>query len=121
MSVPDWTVQFAEDAVRDLDLIEAHLFQAYRAFGESPAEAQRHAEARVDAIITTAERLALAPMRGEDEGDLLPGLRHLTLDGAVYWFLADTGRRQVRVLAMFFGGQDHRRHMLVRLLQKPGR
>jgi len=121
MNAPEWTVRFAEDAVRDLELIEAHLFQAYRAFGESSAEARHHAEARVDAIIATAERLALAPMRGGDEGDLLPGLRHLTLDGAVYWFLVEDGSRQLRVLAVFFGGQDHRRHMLVRLLQKPPR
>lgn len=48
----------------------------------------------------------------------MPGLRHLALDGAVYWFIADATTRQVRVLAVFFGGQDHQRHMLVRLLGK---
>ena len=26
--------------------------------------------------------------------------------------------REIQVLAVFFGGQDHQRHMLVRLLQK---
>jgi len=42
----------------------------------------------------------------------------LTLDGAIYWFITDEVALQVRVLAMFFGGQDHQRHMLVRLLQR---
>lgn len=113
-----WSAVFASDAVADLDLIEEHLLRAYRAFGESPAEAAHHAAARIDSIILTAERLATAPFRGEAHDDLLPGLRHLALDGAVYWFVVDANAREVRVLALFFGGQDHQRHMMVRLLQR---
>jgi plasmid stabilization system protein ParE len=118
MTEIDWTVVFAAGAVDDLALIETHLTRAYREFGETPAEAVRHAGARMDAIITTAERLAAAPFRGEAHAELMPGLRHLALDGAVYWFITDATTRQVRVLAVFFGGQDHQRHMLVRLLGK---
>ncbi|WP_333815582.1 type II toxin-antitoxin system RelE/ParE family toxin [Tabrizicola sp.] len=118
MTAPVWTVVFAVDAVADLALIEAHLTEAYRGFGESPAEARQHAEARIEAIITSAERLAAAPFRGTARDDLLPGLRHLALDSAIYWFIPDSDRREIRVLALFFGGQDHQRHMLVRLLQK---
>ena len=36
---------------------------------------------------------------------------------AIYWFDVDEGRRTVRVLAVFFGGQDHIRRMLIRLLE----
>ena len=116
---PDlWTVIFSKAAGEDLDLIEAHLSVAYRSFGESPKEAEGHAAARIEAILTTAERLATAPFRGHARDDLLPSLRHLSLDGAIYWFVADEVALQVRVLAIFFGGQDHQRHMLVRLLQK---
>jgi len=89
---------------------------AYQAFGEQPVEAAQHAQARLEAIITAAERLALAPLRGEAHDDLLPGLRHLTLDSAVYWFRPLPPVREIQVLAVFFGGQDHQRHMLVRLL-----
>ena len=32
------------------------------------------------------------------------------------WFVLDEGQKIVRVLAVFFGAQDHIRHMLVRLL-----
>lgn len=115
---PSWTVTFATGAVDDLALIEEHLNRAYRDFGELPAEAAHHAEARIDAIIAATERLAGAPFRGAVHDDLMPGLQHLALDRAVHWFVPDAARREVRVLAKFFGGQDHQRHMLVRLLQR---
>jgi len=121
MTLTDWTVGFAAEAAHDLALIENHLIQAYRAFGESPSEAAQRAEVRIDAIIATAERLGAAPCRGEARDDLLPGLRHLALDSAVYWFIPDPDARHIRVLAVFFGAQDHQRHMLVRLLQKGAR
>jgi toxin ParE1/3/4 len=119
MSLPVWTVVFAADAAQDLALIEEHLVEAYRSFGESTAEASSHAERRVDQIITSSERLALAPFRGEPHDDLLPGLRHLAFDQAVLWFQIDSSLQLVRVLAVFFGGQDHQRRILLRLLQ-PG-
>lgn len=117
MSLSAWRVVFAADAVNDLLLIENHLTQAYQDFGEPLQVAVRHAVARVEAIIANADRLALAPYRGEDHGDLLAGLRHLSLDQAIYWFQLCPELQEVRVLAVFFGGQDHQRHMLVRLLQ----
>ena len=49
---------------------------------------------------------------------LLAGLRHLALDRAVYWFRPRPEQRVIQVPAVFFGGQDHQRRMLVRLLQK---
>ena len=118
MSEAPWTVVFAADATNDLLLIADHLVQAYCGFGEPPAQAERHAQARIEAIITSAERLATAPFRGESRDDLLPGLRHLALDRAVYWFRPRPEQRDIQVLAVFFGGQDHQRRMLVRLLQQ---
>ncbi|TVS17487.1 MAG: type II toxin-antitoxin system RelE/ParE family toxin [Gammaproteobacteria bacterium] len=64
-----------------------------------------------------ANRLETAPHRGTSRHDLLPGLRFLALDGAVFWFEIDDVDRKVRVLAVFFGGQGHIRHRLVRLLR----
>ena len=57
--------------------------------------------------------MATAPLRGESLVDLLPGLRHLALDRAVYWFRPRAEQRDIQVLAVFFGGQDHQRRMLV--------
>jgi toxin ParE1/3/4 len=95
----------------------AFLTQSYCGFGEPLAEAKRHAEVRIEAIITAAERLATAPFRAESHDDLLPGLRHLALDRAVYWCRPRAGQREIQVLAVPFGGQDHQHRMLVRLLQ----
>jgi plasmid stabilization system protein ParE len=117
MSEAQWTVVFAEDAINDLVLITEYLTQAYCSYGEPLAEANRHAQLRIESIIAKAERLAIAPLRGESRDDLLPGLRHLALDRAVYWFRPRAEQRDIQVLAVFFGGQDHQRRMLVRLLQ----
>ena len=117
MSEAPWTVVFAADAINDLLLISEYLTQAYCGFGEPLAEANSHAKVRIEAMITAAERLATAPLRGESHDDLLPGLRHLALDRAVYWFRPRAEQREIQVMAVFFGGQDHQRRMLVRLLQ----
>ena len=45
--------------------------------------------------------------------DLIAGLRHLTINRAIYWYLVDEGRHDLRILAIFFGPQDHQRHMLL--------
>ena len=118
MSEAPWSVVFAEEAINDLLLITNDLTQSYCGFGEPPAEANRHAQVRIEAIIAAAERLATAPFRGECHDDLLPGLRHLALDRAVYWFRPRSEQREIQILAVFFGGLDHQRRMLVRLLQK---
>ena len=107
----------SEESINDLVLITEHLTQTYCGFGESLAEANRHAQLRIEAIIAEAERLATAPLRGESRDDLLLGLRHLALDRTVYWFRPRAEQREIQVLAVFFGGQDHQRRMLVRLLQ----
>lgn len=109
-------VEFAEDALRDLELIFDHLTEAYRTFGETSEEAVEHAARRVRAIVGSADRLALAPHRGAVHEDLVPGLRHVTLDRAVYYFQLEEER--VRVLAVFFGGQDHERRMRLRILRR---
>lgn len=110
-------IEFAAEAERDFALIFDHLFESYRAFGETVEEALDHSEDRIRAIRSQADRLADAPLRGERHDDLLPGLRHLTIDRAIYWFDVSEAERRVRVLAIFFGGQDHVRQMLTRLLE----
>jgi toxin ParE1/3/4 len=112
-------VEFAEDAIRDLDLIFDHLAESYRGFGEAEDEASEHAARRIRAILDAADRLALAPHRGGRHDDLAPGLRHVTLDRAVHYFRVGHGDDgPVRVLAIFFGGQDHQRRMRLRILRR---
>ena len=121
MSESSRMVVFAVEAINDLVLITEYLTQAYYGFGEPLVEARYHAQERIEAIITAAERLATAPLRGESHDDLLPGLRYLALDRAETWFRVLAEQREVQVLAVFFGGQDHQRRMIVLLLQNSSR
>lgn len=110
-------LEFSVEAERDFGLIFDHLLQSYLDFGESLESALDHAESRIVEIRSAAERILTAPRRGERHDDILPGLRHLAMGRAIYWFDIDERSETVRVLAVFFGGQDHVRHMMARLLE----
>lgn len=110
-------LEFSADAERDFGLIFDHLLLSYLSFGESPESALDHAAARILQIRADAERILAAPHRGERHDDILPGARHLTIGRAIYWFDVDEANETVRVLAVFFGGQDHVRRMMARLLE----
>ena len=97
-------LEFLAEAERDFALIFDHLFASYLSFGESVETALDHCEARIHDIRQEADRLAAAPFRGERHDDLLPGLRHKTIDRAVYWFDVNEAEQRVSVLVIFFGG-----------------
>lgn len=111
-----FAIEFSADAEADFGLIFDHLLESYLAFGEDTVEAFSHAARRVMAIRKAADRLANFLLRGTARDDVLSGVRFLAVARAIYWFDADRAARKVRILAVFFGGQDHIRHMLVRLL-----
>lgn len=111
-----YKVTFAAEAERDFELIFEFLLESYNDFGEAVASAIDRAEERVQAVRADIEALAEAPHRGTMHDDILPGLRHLTLGRAVVRFDVVEDKSNVRILAVFFGGQDHFRHMLARLL-----
>lgn len=106
----------AAEAERDFALIFDHLFESHRRFRMRVETALDHCEDRIREIWLEADRLCAAPYRGERLDDLLPGLQHLTIDRAIVWFEVNDAEQRARILAIFFGGQDHVRHMLTRLL-----
>ena len=112
-----YNLEFSVEAERDFELIFDHLLDSYLNFGESMESAFERAEARVPEIRMDAARILAAPNRGKRHDDILPGSRHLTIGQAICWFDVDVRLRTVRILAVFFGGQDHVRQMLVRLLK----
>ena len=111
-----FSIEFSADAERDFELIFDHLLESYRSFGESTEEALVHVARRIDGIRESASTLLVAGHRGMLHEDMLPGLRHVAIDRAIYWFQVHEAEEKVRVLAIFFGGRDHIRHMLTRLL-----
>lgn len=113
-------IEFSAKAERDFALIFDHLFESNLSFGESVETALDHCEARIPNIRRKADRLASAPFRGESHDDLLPGLRHLTIDRVVYWFEMNETEQRVLLFVIFFGSQDHFRRMLTLLLTPRG-
>jgi plasmid stabilization system protein ParE len=111
-----YKVTFAADAERDFELIFEFLLESYVDFGEAIDLAIYRAEERIHSIRADIEALAKAPHRGTMHDDILPGLRHVTLGRAVIWFDVIEDKSNVRILAVFFGGQNHIRRMLARLL-----
>lgn len=112
-----FAIEFSSASERDFELIFAHLFESYLGFGESRDAAFRHAAQRIKDIRKAVEKLTTLPDRGTPRDDVSPSLRFLVVDRAIYWFDVDAAARKVRILAVFFGGQDHVRRMLVRLLR----
>ena len=110
-------LELSAEAERDFGLLFDHLLRSYLGFGERVENALDHAGARVVEIRAGAERILTAPHRGERHDDILLGVRHLAIGRAIYWFDVDEPREAVRVLAVFFGGQNHVRLTMARLLE----
>jgi toxin ParE1/3/4 len=113
-----FAVRRSAEAGRDLSLIFDHLCDSYIALGEDAAGAFDRAANRIRAIDAAMERLGRTPFQGTLCEDLMPGLRQVTKDSAIYYFLTDEARESIEVLAVFFGGQDHQRRMLRRLIEE---
>ena len=111
-----WRLEFAPDALDDFSLIAEHLIDSYLALGDPADTAVERAIARVSDIRKAADRILKAPHRGQACDDILLGCRSLTLEGAIFYFQIDEEAKTVSILAIFFGSQNHRRHMLTRLL-----
>lgn len=111
-----WAVEFAEAAERDFELIFDYLLKSYQEFGDDFDTAFDRAEQRIGAIHTSARDLAKIPFQGTLCPDILPNLRFVRRNKAVFWFVAKKDQEIVQILAVFFGSQDHTRHMLARLL-----
>ena len=112
-----YRVERALGVDRDLDLIFDHLAGAYVDFGETRLEALTHAAVRIERIQGQMGALARQPHQGTLRPDLGAQVRSVTKTRAVFYFEIDEVRAVVRILAVFFGGQDHIRQMLTRLLR----
>jgi plasmid stabilization system protein ParE len=111
-----YAVERARDVDRDLAAIFEFLIESYLSFGEDVETAFDRAADRLRQIHDSMEALGDLPHQGTVLPQLLPGLRSVTMERAIFYFRVDDTKRKVQVLAVFFGGQDHRRHMLKRLL-----
>lgn len=112
-----YAVERSRDVERDLAAIFDFLLESYLAFGEDHATAFDRAADRIREIERATSSLGAVPHQGTLREDILPGIRSVTKDRAIFYFDVHDDRHLVRILAVFFGGQDHQRRMLRRLLR----
>jgi plasmid stabilization system protein ParE len=111
-----WTHDYSKEAKRDIDLIFAHLSNSYIELGDSVDDAMEHAGARIQKLRTEIGKLANTPYIGTLRPDIGPNLRFLRRDKAAIWFVQEEERRNIFIVGIFYGAQDHVRHMLARML-----
>lgn len=102
----------------DLDFILDFLVGAYRDFGDPVEDAFERAAARIRGIEADMKAVGEMPRQGTLMQEIMAGLRHVTKNHAILYFNIDEGEKVVRILAVFIGSQDHRRHMLRRLMSR---
>lgn len=99
----------------DLDVIFDHLFGACRDFGDAPDAAFERAVWRIRGIEDDIPSLGNLPFQETLEPSILEDLGYVTKGRAVFYCLVNKRSHKVQVLGIFFGGLDHRQHMLERI------
>lgn len=115
-----WKIEYAQEAERDFELILDHLILSYEELGDDRQTAFERAADRILGIESAVQNLSKTPYIGTLRPDIRPGVRFVRQDKVVIWFLPEQDRKRIVVLALFFGAQDHIRHMLTRLLPPSG-
>jgi toxin ParE1/3/4 len=108
-------IQRSQASLRDLEMIFDHLVESYIRLGETETDAVNFAVNRLNAIRDDMNSISRAPFQGTLLDSIASGLRSVTKSKAIFYFVADADEQVVRIMAAFFGGQDHRRHMVRRL------
>lgn len=112
-----YRVRRAADVTRDFDLIEGYLVQVYHDLGDDLESATERAVARIGEALAYMRTFADHPYRGTEHQEIRSGIRTVTSKRFIFYFEIDEPFSEVRILAVFFGGVDHRQQILDRLRQ----
>jgi len=113
--VQRYRVRRAADVTGDLDLIEEHLVATYQDLGEDLESAVDRAAARIDDALAYMRTFVTHPHRGTEHTKIRPGIRTVTSKNFIFYFDVDDLSCEVRILAIFFGGVNHREQIMDRL------
>lgn len=108
----------SRDSYGDLEFIFDHLVESYAALGDSLESALDRAADRILQIEGSLASIAKAPFQGTLRPEILAELRNVTKENTIIYFTVSEEFEEIRILAFFFGGQDHQRHMLKRMAQE---
>jgi plasmid stabilization system protein ParE len=93
----------SEDCDHDLELIFDHLFAAYSELGDPVRDAFERVEQRLLEIEGEIQRLGHVPYQGSLAPKIMDGLRHVTKNSAVFYFVVDEDEWRVRILGCSSG------------------
>ncbi|WP_431860891.1 type II toxin-antitoxin system RelE/ParE family toxin [Azospirillum sp.] len=110
-----YRVRRAAGVARDLDLIEGYLFQVYQDLGDDPGSSSERAATRIGEALAYMRTFETHPHRGSEHPEIAAGVRTVTSSRFIFYSEIDEPLSEVRILAIFFGGVDHRRQILDRL------
>jgi len=108
-------VRRAADDTRDLELIEEHLVKTYQEFGEDFEPAVERAADRIDDALVYMRTFVTHPQPCTEHAQIRSGIRTVTNKNFIFYFDVDDISSEVRILAIFFGGIDHRQQVMDRL------
>lgn len=111
-----WQIELSDDIASDLSSIEDFIFHSATSIGEPKARASEMADRRIRTILIDLGALIRAPYQGTRCPELGQNTRRVTKDRAVFYFDLIEDRQIIRLLAIFWGGQDHDARILARLL-----
>lgn len=115
MRARHYRVRRAAGVTHDLNLIEEYLVQVYHRLGDDFQSATERAAARVMDAVAYMRTFERRPHRGTEHPKIRPGIRTVTSKRFIFYFEIDELLSEVRVLAVFFGGLDHRQQIMDRL------
>jgi plasmid stabilization system protein ParE len=110
-----YKVRRAAAVTKDLDLIEDHLVTSYQQFGEDLETAIAHAAARINDALLYMRTFITQPHRSTEQTKIRPGIRTVTNKKFIFYFEINDTSSEVSILAIFFGGMDHRQQIMDRL------
>ncbi|PWC73571.1 hypothetical protein TSH100_30885 [Azospirillum sp. TSH100] len=108
-------MRYAPIVTRDFDCIEGYLFQAYLDLGDDSERAARRAARRVPEAPDYLRTCATHSDRGTEHPEIRPDIRTVTSNKFTFYFSIDDVLTEVLIVAVFFGGVNHRRQIVDRL------
>ena len=114
-----YRVRAAAGVTLDLDLIEEYLVQTYQGLGDDTESAMRRAAGRIGEALLYIRTFVEHPHRGTIHPEIGAGIRTVTENRFIFYFQIDEALFEVRILAVFFGGIDHRTQIVQRLKSSP--
>ncbi|MBS0641367.1 MAG: type II toxin-antitoxin system RelE/ParE family toxin [Proteobacteria bacterium] len=112
-----YVVRRAASVIRDIAAIRRHLVRTYQEFGDAQPIATERAGERIRDAFSYMQGFATYPYRGTVHPELQGDIRHVTDKGFIYYFEIDELVDEVKILAVFFRGEDHLRKIAERLSQ----